>query len=95
MRGDNTWYTDAVEACQENQIVTWWYAGRKNTEKEQHKGMRTMMVSARIWEGFHPYHVTLLASGLAVLPPLFLLAPFVESQEFWLQGFLFKSVVAS
>lgn len=45
-----------------------------------------MIVSAGIWAGFHPYHVTLLTSGLAVLPPLFLLALFVERQEFWLQG---------
>lgn len=57
--------------------------------------MRTRMVSARIWAGFHPYHVTLLASGLAVLPPLFLLAHFVKNQEFCLQGLLFKSVVVS
>lgn len=65
-----------------NMVVCCW---KKNIEKEQHKGMMTMIVSARIWAGFHPYHVTLLTSGLAVLPPLFLLAPFVESQEFWLQ----------
>jgi len=67
----------------------------KNIAKEQLKGMRTRMVSARIWVGFHPYHVTLLVSGLAVLPSLFLLAHFVKSQEFCLQGLLFKSVVAS
>lgn len=52
-----------------------------------------MMVSARIWAGFHHYRVTLLASSIAVLPLLFLLALLVE--ELWLQGLLFKSVIVS